>query len=371
MRKFLVMLMVVAMASFLFVGCLPVTPPIDPVDPGPGPALPPPIILDIQKSDGVTSIVDLTATTTQYINKVEAGTSILVRGIAYPEALVKVYICSAATPVAVGEATKTGLFSVAVAETALGADSLVAKTLHVTSKEIGLAESVASNVATFILDTVVPGIEEVKATASAEPGVTGGTAVETTGGTAIEPIVAVDDVIAADVVTGTWTIEVTQLEHGDVDPFDLVRSKIEITGPSGYSYLPFWVAVTDGAFTSTLLIPGVTFTLVHPLEDLFKSEIVCKAQSKAVDARATLKFSEDITYAAAMAGTYSIDEPDVYKETNDTGYWVDEAVGDAGATFTITVYGVEDSAGNVGGTSAVPLTKSVIVGAASETLLEP
>ena len=33
MKKFLVMLMVVAMASFLFVGCLGTTPPVDPVDP--------------------------------------------------------------------------------------------------------------------------------------------------------------------------------------------------------------------------------------------------------------------------------------------------------------------------------------------------
>ena len=174
MKKLLIILMVVTMA-FLFVGCLGTTPPIDPVDPDepvvPGPASTSPTIFDIQDSDE-KSIVDVTATGTEYINKTEAGTYILVTGIASPEALVKVYVGSAATPVAAGIATKSGLFSVAVAKAALGADSLVAKTLYVTSIELALTESVASNVATFILDTAGPYVKKVAATG---PATTAGT----------------------------------------------------------------------------------------------------------------------------------------------------------------------------------------------------
>ncbi|MBA7550301.1 hypothetical protein ES705_42812 [subsurface metagenome] len=364
MRKFLVMLMVVAMASFLFVGCLPVTPPIDPVDPGPGPALPPPIILDIQKSDGVTSIVDLTATTTQYINKVEAGTSILVRGIAYPEALVKVYICSAATPVAVGEATKTGLFSVAVAETALGADSSVAKTLHVTSKEIGLAESVASNVATFILDTVAPGIEEVKATASV-----GYEVAKVTNDPVRGLLLAITDPCVLSgtegqtVIAGDWTIIATG-SHTDVDNVAIITpSNVKTT----YTVIPGGILEDE--------IPGIKITFALGWEK-GDTAILTTIAEKGVLARATLKFNEDITYAAAMAGTYGgtitkIGDPYAYKETINTGYWTSDLEVLANSTFTITVYDVKDSAGNVGGTSAVPLTKSAIVGAASAILLKP
>ncbi|MBA7591700.1 hypothetical protein ES708_33861 [subsurface metagenome] len=114
----------------------------------------PSTIIDIQESDGVTSIVDLTATTTQYINKVEAGTSILVSGIAGPGALVKVYIGSATTSVAAGEAELNGFFEVVVTASSLGVDE--AKTLYTTATEADLEESASSNVVNFTLDTTVP-----------------------------------------------------------------------------------------------------------------------------------------------------------------------------------------------------------------------
>ena len=364
MRKFLIVLMVVAMASFLFVGCVPgVTPDVDEDEDVPAPASTPPTILDIQKSDGVTSIVDVTATGTEYINKTEAGSSILVVGIAGPEALVKVYIGSATIPVAVGAAAKTGLFSVAVAETALGADSLVAKTLYATSTEVALAESVASNVATFILDTDLPGIDSVAFTADEDE--EDGTAELTADGTAIDNVTNVADTTLIE--TGTWKIDVLS----DVSGFNTVK----ITGP-GFEET-YGEGNLDGAvFAANSPIPGVEFTLETPLAVGQHSEIVCTAEGDAIAGRATLKFDEDVSYAAATAttcvygGVADGDDPSVYKEAINTGYWTGLTINE-GTPYKITVYGVKDSAGNVGGTKAVPLTKSAIAGAASETDLEP
>jgi len=96
MKKLLVILMVVAMASFLFVGCVPTTPAEEEAaeeeaaeEEVAASAIP--VLVDVQTSAGV-SIFDVTSTSTLYMNKTELGNSILVTGTAPSESLVKIYI---------------------------------------------------------------------------------------------------------------------------------------------------------------------------------------------------------------------------------------------------------------------------------------
>ena len=126
------------------------------------------------------------------------------------------------------------------------------------------------------------------------------------------------------------------------------------------------------------MIPGVklTFGTIAITTDATIITIsVVSPVTATVAGRATLKFDEDVTYAGMAAGTYAgglvTDDPSVYKETNDTCYWTGLTGVVEGRTYTITVYGVTDLAENVGGTSAVPLYKSCVVGAASSTALAP
>ena len=163
MKKLLIMLMVVAMASFLFVGCLPVTPPIDPVDPvDPDPVLPPsvtPVIEKITNVDG-ESIINLYSSATQYMNKAEVKNGILVKGFALKYSEVKVYVRG----VVVGTSTTYGVlerFTVFVAKASLGDDG--AKTLYATATEVASAESTPSTVYAFTLDTVAPDLVSVTA----------------------------------------------------------------------------------------------------------------------------------------------------------------------------------------------------------------
>ncbi|MBA7586685.1 hypothetical protein ES708_28690 [subsurface metagenome] len=158
MKKLLIMLMVVTMASFLFVGCLPVTPPIDPVDPDP--VLPVSITPVIEKITNVDdeSIINLYSSATQYMNKAEVKNGILVKGFALKYSEVKVYVRG----VVVGTSTTYGVlerFTVFVAKASLGDDG--AKTLYATATEMGLAESAPSTVYAFTLDVVAPDIEKV------------------------------------------------------------------------------------------------------------------------------------------------------------------------------------------------------------------
>jgi len=366
MRKLLIMLMVVAMSSFLLVGCL------DGVTPEPTPEPEPGIKTETPEIDSVSGDTNEDG----YINAVEkAGVTVI--GHAIEGSLIRLYLDGdvVATDVATKGAKSVGNYAMFTFEDIdLGKDG--AKALYVTAKQLGLDESDASDSYKFTLDTKGPGIDSVAFTAYALPGATGGTAKLTDGGTVVATAAPVGG-DEAKIVTGVWTIEVTELELA------AYKAKIQITGPSGYSYSPFWhVYEVDGAgvaFTSDILIPGVTFTLVEPLNQIFaKSEIVCEAQSAEIAGRATLKFDEDVSYAAATAttcvyGGEVAGKSIYYKETNNTAYWkgltgIDQ---DNITTYTITVYGVTDLVGNVGGTSAVPLTKSAIAGAASLTALAP
>jgi len=156
MKKLLIMLMVVAVTSFLFVGCLPGTTTPDTTTDTTTPTTVAPIIT------AVTDI-DVTSSATQYVNKAEAVDGITVTGTAPTHSEVKVYIngITAGT----GDAGVNGVFSVVVANADLIKAVKVdgAKTLYATATDHGLAESAHSNEKTFILDTVAPFIEAVKA----------------------------------------------------------------------------------------------------------------------------------------------------------------------------------------------------------------
>jgi len=162
MRKLLIVLMVVAMASFLFVGCMPgVTPgpEPEPVVP-PGPTSTTPVIETIEGGVEVEGGIDLYSSDIQYINKDKAKKGILVGGFAPKYSKVQVYIDG----IVVGTSTAYGgdeEFKVFISKTSLGADG--EKTIYATATEIGLKESDPSIKYAFTLDTVAPKIVSVAA----------------------------------------------------------------------------------------------------------------------------------------------------------------------------------------------------------------
>jgi len=375
MKKFLVMLMVVAMASFLFVGCLPgVTPDVDEEEEEEEEVVEPtsatPVLTAVLESDGTTSIFTVTSTSTLYMNEDEVGTSILVKGTAPSESLVTIYIDDVAIVGAVGETATNGLWSVAIAASSLGDDGEKVMTAKVT--EVGLAESEASNSVTFTLDTVDPGIDSTAATANAAAvtAVTGSTFVSgsVTSTNPLTSFALSATIPSVAIVAGSWTILMTADSAFSGNNMTITTS----AGSTSYN-------VTGGqVFTN--LIPGITFTLIaNPVSGdgcTVTTTTATVTAVGAISARATITFDEVITHTGMAAGTYTIGgtavvDPTTYRTATDTGYWAISGTLAEDSALTITVYGIEDAAGNIGGTSAVPLTKTVTVGAASATLLLP
>ena len=221
MKKLLVILMVVAMASFLFVGCLGVpetytlTMAVNPTGGGTtnpavgahpnytagtlvsisatpatgykfvnwtgdvaGPNLASTTVtMDADKTVTakfelitvvtttvapiITAVsdIDITSTATQYVSKAEAVDGITVTGTAPTYSEVKIYIDGICA--GTGDAGANGQFTVVVAKADLGTDG--EKTLYATATDIGLAESAHSDEKKFTLDTVAPKIKAVKA----------------------------------------------------------------------------------------------------------------------------------------------------------------------------------------------------------------
>jgi len=166
MKKFLIMLMVVAMASFLFVGCLPTTPevpevPVVPVVPALTSTTPVIFkIVNVADDEEALGIIDLYSSKTQYMNEGEVEDGILVKGFAPKYSTIKVYVNGAV----VGTGYSYGVFegfTVFVAKADLGVDG--AKTLYATVIEAGLDESVPSTTYTFTLDIVAPKIVSITA----------------------------------------------------------------------------------------------------------------------------------------------------------------------------------------------------------------
>ncbi len=290
MKKLLVILMVVAMASFLFVGCLPsVTPEAEEeaVEEEEEEVVVPvsatPVLIDVQTSAGV-SIITVTSTSTQYMNIAEVGSSILVTGTAPSESLVQIYLDDVAIAPAVAEAATSGLWSVAIAKSSLGDDGVKVLTAKIT--EVGLDEGEASNAATFTLDTVRPSATTLAATADLA-----GTGTLTSTITAGLAVVDASGFAAGtgDIAAGTWTIKVLALSTTD--------QNIEISdGTNATLYSVTTLATFNGN------IPGVTFTFLGAGMDVVGSiTTLVITNATAVDDRARILFSEEITNASAIA----------------------------------------------------------------------
>lgn len=361
MKKLLIILMVVAMASFLFVGCLGdgVTPPVDDDEE------------DEDEDVGVTATVApvitaiaglvITSSSTQYINATEAAV-VIVEGTAPTYSEVKVYIDDVTAGTAnVGD---TGTFTVVVAEADLGADG--DKVLYATAKEAALDVSAHSVEYAFILDQVAPGIDSVAATAD-------GAAVlpDSAPLTGANPLASFTNNSTGTLVVGTWNVHILA--------DSATTSNVRITPPTG-------LATTYTILGSAVVIdyiPGLTMAFINNFAVGASVDVVIASSTGvAVVDRFTLKFNEDVSTTGATAGAYAIyatgtvtttaaGDPSTYKESNDTGYWDTLDAITVGQAVTFTVYGVTDAAGNAGGTSAAPLTKTCNAGVASATSLKP
>jgi len=266
----------------------------------------------------------------------------------------------------VGETAVTGLWSVAIAKSSLGADGVKVLTAKVT--EVGLAEGEASNSVTFTLDTDAPGFSiaasaAVAAVTATQATVDSGVITATSGAS---PLASIAD-IAVVGVAGTWTVYCT----GD----SAVTSNVIVTTPAGVATT---YTVTAANYNNNLgFITGLTVVFVASFKPGDGCSVVVTATNgaaaTAIDARATITFDEDVSAAGMAAGTYTtLGDPTTYKTATDTGYWNSTnttalAPGLAGVTYTISAYGFTDLAGNPGGTLASPVTASCTVGAASAT----
>jgi len=367
MKKFLVILMVLAMASVLFVGCT--TPPTPTPDPDPDPTPTPvvvvsatPVLTAVATSAGV-AIFDVLGTGTLYMNTAEAGSLILLQGTAPAESVVKVYFDDVAIAT-VAETGVTGLWNMYVAKSSLGADGV--KVLTVKCTEVGLAESVASNAVTFTLDTVDPSFTIAATAAAGASGATdaSGIVVATSGTMPIQPALITAGTTGT-AVAGVWTIYCRSDSTTGTN-----STNVDVTTPAGVktSYL---ITNTTIAYE---LVTGfdTTFVAGFAAGDGCKVTVTAAGTIAAIISRATITFDEDVSAAGAAAGTYTtVGDPANYKTATDTGYWSSITVGAAGATYTITAYGFTDLAGNVGGTSTSLVSASCTVGAASATLLQP
>lgn len=363
MKKLLVILMVVAMASFLFVGCLGdgVTPPADDVVDDVDDVVDiltsaTPVLTGVSSSIGV-AIIDLTSDSTQYVSKAEAGSIIYIQGTAPAESLVSIYLDGVAIGAAVGETSVRGLWSIYVAESALGADGV--KVITAKCTEVGLTQSLVSNAATFTLDTVLPYATTLAATADAAVAV--GTTDST--GTAIVSAVATT---SADIETGTWIVDVLGISGA--------LNNVSITLPD-LSVL-MYQGVTDGmVFALDAPIPGVTLTFIAALAPA-QSIITCVAETDAIVDRAKVGFNEEITTASGVLLTNYTWTTAATAITTAASYYSKFAYFNTFTTGTLaagellgcSVNGVVDKAGNIQ-TTASALTTTVA--AASATDLAP
>ena len=156
MKKLLIVLMVIAMASFLFTGCIPTAPEVPEVPEVPVvPATDAPIITGIA---GVAAYDLTTTATTRYINIADAAAGITVSGVGPVNSIIKIYVNNVWA--GTGSTGWTGTFSATISAAGLGTTD-GSKALSATATQSGLAESVASTAYTFMQDTARPTITSV------------------------------------------------------------------------------------------------------------------------------------------------------------------------------------------------------------------
>jgi hypothetical protein len=157
MKKLIIVLMVVAMASFLFTGCLKGVTTDTTTD-----TTTTTVTVPATKAPVITAVtgVSLTSTATQYVNKAESPvTGIVVGGTAPTYSEVKVYLDGIVAGTADTLAGSTWSCVITLSE--LGKDG--AKTVHATAEEPGCTESKKSNEVKFILDRTPPKMTSVAA----------------------------------------------------------------------------------------------------------------------------------------------------------------------------------------------------------------
>ena len=156
MKKLIIVLMVVAMASFLFVGCLPGVTPEPTPEPTPTPT--PTVKTDTPYITNIGTI-SLSSALTQY-----AGTPPAVTGVGVAGAIIKVYIDGVQS--GVGTTGTTGAFT-AIPVTMVTLTEGVKK-LYVTATVPGLAESDKSTEYTFTYDKTKPKLASAVGDSSAQ-----------------------------------------------------------------------------------------------------------------------------------------------------------------------------------------------------------
>lgn len=162
MKKLIIVLMMVAMASFLFVGCLSgTTTPATTTTTTTTTVTP---TLTVAPVITLVPGVSLTSTSTQYVNKAGAAAGIVITGTAPTYAEVKLYIGSIVAGTA--DVGAGGVWTLTISKSELGTDG--AKTLYAVAEEPGLAVSAKSNEVKFTLDATVPTMASVVARVAAD-----------------------------------------------------------------------------------------------------------------------------------------------------------------------------------------------------------
>ena len=349
MKKFLVILMVVAMASFLFVGCLPgVTPDVEEEEEEEVVVVVTttvaPVILTVAG-------ISITSSATQYINATEAAV-VTVTGTAPTYSEVKVYVDAICAGTAnVGD---TGTFTVVIAEADLGADG--DKVIYATAKEAALPVSAHSVEYAFILDQVKPKALTLTAIASAADDVDSSLVIGT------NPLATLATGGSLTLAAGTWTINCL------ADSAATIGNVVISDGTTPTTYL-----ITNAAdLILDDVIPGVLMTMAPTFS---AGDGVTVTVTTEILARATVLFDEEITYASADAATTWEDTTDSVTQTDTfvaydskTSYYSFSTVLARYNTLRCVVNGAEDLAGNTQTTANV---LTCTVGKASTTNLVP
>lgn len=360
MKKLLIILMVIAMISFIFTGCALTTPADEEAEEE----------LDPTDTPTISSIsgIDITSDLTQYVNSSEAENGITVEGIAAAGAEVKVYINDAAVA-ATTVATATGTWVLIITEIELGDDG--EKTVYAVASEAGLADATSTSY-DFTLDTDAPGISSIACTANVEAVTASALNTEITSHEYLwDPFIvalSLSGTLGQTVIEGDYVI----LALGSY----ATPNNVKITTPAGDSTtydIVDWIG-ENSVFLD--VIPGISITFGAFVggDTCTITNTAAVSAVTAIAGRATMIFDEDVSHTGMAAGTYTGGlvnaDPTTYKEATDTAYWTDLTATE-GDIVSIIVYGITDLAGNVGGTATAPIYKSCIVGVASETALKP
>lgn len=286
---------------------------------------------------------------------------------------VKVYINDAVVA-ATTVATATGTWVLIITEIELGDDG--EKTVYAVASEAGLADATSTSY-DFTLDTNDPGISSIACTANVEAVTASPVTTEIT-----LHEYSWDPFIVALSLSGTPGQTVVEGDYVvlALGPY-ATENNVKITTPAGvsttYDLVDSVSSVGENEHTVFVdVIPGISFTFgAFVGGDTFTiTNTAAVSAITAIAGRATMIFDEDVSHTGMAAGTYAGGlvnvDPTTYKEATDTAYWTDLTATE-GDIVSITVYGIIDLAGNVGGTATAPLYKSCTVGVASETTLAP